>query len=212
MLIGISKNVGDYQIGIATEIGKPSAAELRTKDFAAFLRKVQAELEHAIDSFIEAKGGELDEIKKHNVKLHDLFKDDDDYKQFRSIFFQAKKTIDKTVYAGDNGIVAKRLITEEIFKIKDFFAREFPHYTLKPVQLKKPRSKVNNFLLFIGVLLLPYLFAWFTLRKGHSNLSRVLAFSWMAYMFYVSAVLVDKDKESAEKMTEKPVVVEQQKQ
>lgn len=34
-------------------------------------------------------------------------------------------------------------------------------------------------LLAIGIFVFPYLFAWFTLRKGHSTLSRVLAFVWM---------------------------------
>jgi hypothetical protein len=33
--------------------------------------------------------------------------------------------------------------------------------------------------LIIGIVLLPIVFAWFTLRKGHSTLSRVLSFGWL---------------------------------
>lgn len=34
-------------------------------------------------------------------------------------------------------------------------------------------------LLGVGIVLIPPIFAWFTLRKGHSVLSRVLSFSWL---------------------------------
>jgi hypothetical protein len=36
-----------------------------------------------------------------------------------------------------------------------------------------------GFLLGLGILLVPLLFAWFTLRTGHSRLSRVVAFGWL---------------------------------
>ena len=36
-----------------------------------------------------------------------------------------------------------------------------------------------GFLLGIGIFLFPIIFAWFTLRKGHSTLSRVLSFGWL---------------------------------
>lgn len=31
----------------------------------------------------------------------------------------------------------------------------------------------------IGVLLLPFVFAWFTMRKGHSTVARVISFGWL---------------------------------
>lgn len=43
-----------------------------------------------------------------------------------------------------------------------------------------PTRKVG-LLLGIGIFLLPYVFAWFTLRKGHSTLSRVLSLGWLAF-------------------------------
>jgi len=40
-------------------------------------------------------------------------------------------------------------------------------------------KKKVSILLGIGIFLVPFLFSWFTLKKGHTTLSRVLAFSWM---------------------------------
>lgn len=40
-------------------------------------------------------------------------------------------------------------------------------------------------LLGIGIFLLPIAFAWLTLRKGHSTLSRVVSFVWMAVTLIV---------------------------
>jgi hypothetical protein len=40
-----------------------------------------------------------------------------------------------------------------------------------------PSRKVG-ILLGIGIFVMPYIFSWFTLRKGHSTLARGLAFGW----------------------------------
>ena len=37
--------------------------------------------------------------------------------------------------------------------------------------------------LIVGIVLFPYVFAWFTLRKGHSANQRFLALGWMVVMF-----------------------------
>lgn len=44
-------------------------------------------------------------------------------------------------------------------------------------------------MLAIGIVLLPYIFSWFTLRKGHSRFSRVLSVTWLS-VFIVSNVWV----------------------
>ncbi len=36
----------------------------------------------------------------------------------------------------------------------------------------------------IAIFILPILFSWLTLRKGHTVLSRVLAFGWLATFIY----------------------------
>jgi hypothetical protein len=41
-----------------------------------------------------------------------------------------------------------------------------------------PVRKVG-FWLAVGIIFLPWIFSWFTLRKGHSTLSRVLAMAWV---------------------------------
>ncbi|MCB0377856.1 MAG: hypothetical protein KDD33_05125 [Bdellovibrionales bacterium] len=43
-----------------------------------------------------------------------------------------------------------------------------------------PRSV--GLLLGIGIFFLPYLFSWFTLRKGHTTKAKVLSFGWLALL------------------------------
>jgi len=54
-----------------------------------------------------------------------------------------------------------------------------------------------GFLLGAGILFLPMFFAWFTLRKGHTKLSKIVAFGWF-FVFIISAVLSPpKDQQTA---------------
>ncbi|MBB1387222.1 DUF4236 domain-containing protein [Pseudoalteromonas sp. SG45-5] len=39
-------------------------------------------------------------------------------------------------------------------------------------------------LLSIGILILPYIFAWLLLRSGYSTYSRLISFAWMAFLIY----------------------------
>jgi hypothetical protein len=41
--------------------------------------------------------------------------------------------------------------------------------------------KFKNFLLFLGVFFIPFIFAWFTLQSGYKTSSRILSFSWLAF-------------------------------
>lgn len=36
-----------------------------------------------------------------------------------------------------------------------------------------------SFLLGVGILFLPFIFAWFTLRKGHTTGAKIISFLWM---------------------------------
>lgn len=47
-----------------------------------------------------------------------------------------------------------------------------------------PQRSVS-LLLFIGILLVPIIFAWFLLRNGHTTLARILGFGWLVF-FLVS--------------------------
>ena len=51
-----------------------------------------------------------------------------------------------------------------------------------------------GFLLGLGIFFMPIIFAWFTLRKGHSNVARIIAFVWLGLMLVVSCSDLDKAK------------------
>jgi hypothetical protein len=48
-------------------------------------------------------------------------------------------------------------------------------------------KKSLKFPLNLGILLFPFIFAWFTLRQGHNILVRILSFSWL--VLYLTATL-----------------------
>lgn len=50
----------------------------------------------------------------------------------------------------------------------------------KPNRGAPAQPKSVSLLLGAGILLIPLIFSWFTLRKGHSTLARVIAFCWLA--------------------------------
>lgn len=52
-----------------------------------------------------------------------------------------------------------------------------------PPPFNPPAPQANrkvSILLGIGIFLFPLIFAWFTLRKGHSTLAKVISFGWLA--------------------------------
>lgn len=52
---------------------------------------------------------------------------------------------------------------------------------------KSPISRSVGFGLGVGIFLVPLVFVWFLLRKGHSTTSRVIGFAWLAlFLFGVS--------------------------
>lgn len=70
---------------------------------------------------------------------------------------------------------------------------EMPIHSRSPKRDRKEPTEGNRkvgLLLGLGILLLPIVFAWFLLRKGHSTLSRVIGFVWLALVlfFWIGAV------------------------
>lgn len=51
--------------------------------------------------------------------------------------------------------------------------------------------------LFLGIFFLPFVFAWFLLRKGHSTLARVLGFSWLVIPFALAGMAPPNDTQVA---------------
>jgi hypothetical protein len=45
-----------------------------------------------------------------------------------------------------------------------------------------------SLLLGLGIFFLPYIFAWFLLRRGYSTLSRILGFGWLAWLVFSTSI------------------------
>lgn len=55
--------------------------------------------------------------------------------------------------------------------------------------ITQPPTRHISALLLIGIALMPYIFVWFTLRKGYSNLTRLLCFGWLIGFFVLLKAL-----------------------
>lgn len=51
--------------------------------------------------------------------------------------------------------------------------------------MPKIERKVS-ILLGIGIFIMPYIFAWFTLREGYSKPARFISFGWFVFIVYLS--------------------------
>lgn len=156
MFIGVSKNVGNgFRIGVGTKLGgskKNSSKELNTKEFIEFMEKVQYDINYALLVFLEANGQSYKKLVKSKEDLNDIFKDNSDYMEFISIFNQTKRDIEKILYSGDSGIIAKRSITESIFTLKEFIDNKYPNIVPKEKIKDSSTSFLKWFLIFIGVI------------------------------------------------------------
>ena len=43
-----------------------------------------------------------------------------------------------------------------------------------------------SILLGIGIFMMPYIFAWFTLREGYSKSARFISFGWLLFLVFVN--------------------------
>ena len=56
-------------------------------------------------------------------------------------------------------------------------------------QVQTQPARRVGLLLGIGIFVIPIVFAWFTLRKGHSTTARVVSFVWMVISIGIAAVM-----------------------
>lgn len=70
------------------------------------------------------------------------------------------------------------------------------------VTVVPPQKRQVGFLLGLGVLFFPLLFAWLLLRKGHSTLARIFGFVWMALCFLSLVGLGSVSKDSYDRYKE----------
>ena len=61
------------------------------------------------------------------------------------------------------------------------------------VKADTPSSRSVGFWLGVGIFLVPLIFVWFLLRPGHSTLSRVIGFGWLAFMTFVGVANREHD-------------------
>lgn len=67
-------------------------------------------------------------------------------------------------------------------------------------QSSQQESREVGWLLGIGIVLLPLVFAWFTLRDGHSTKARVISFAWLG-LFAISAFANPPDDSNTDDST-----------
>jgi len=150
MFVGVSKNLGNgFRIGIATQIMSNSTTkELKSKEFQSFLQQVQIDMNNALKTFIEANGKNYKELVKSQEDLDEVFSNTPYYKDFSSLYASVKNEIEKIIYSGDTGVVAKRTITDNIFELKNFIKSRYPTTSI-PVEKKKS----NIFVKLLKVIL-----------------------------------------------------------
>lgn len=163
MFVGVSKNIGNgFRVGVGTKLGggkKPSSKELNTKEFQEFMQKVEDDINNSLLIFLEANGQSYKELVKSKADLDEVFKDNSDYKEFISLLNQTKRDIEKILYSGDSGVVAKRTITDSVFSLKEFIDNKYPNITPKE-KIKKPMNKfLKWFLIFLGFIIISNIIA-----------------------------------------------------
>ena len=154
MFVGFSKNIGGgFRVGVGTRIGgkgsKPTKEQLKNKDFKDFMNTAQYDMNVALVTFIEANNQDYKKIVKDNIDLDELFNDNNDYREFMSIFKKAKTKIDKIIYTGENGLIAKRKIASEIFDLKDFISKKYPNFQTKYKVKKNSSGFFSKLFIFI---------------------------------------------------------------
>jgi len=72
-----------------------------------------------------------------------------------------------------------------------------PPITQSPPPITPPKRTIS-ILLGIGILLLPIIFTWFTLRKGYSTNAKVFAFTWLILCLVIFSNIDENQKSTNE--------------
>jgi len=168
MFLGLSKNIGNgFRIGVSTRLFKPkrnpSVKEANFNEFVLFLNKSQNEINAILAFFMHLNGYDFNKLMKDKTDINLLFDGDDNYNKFISKFKDAKESMDKVIFSGDMGIVAKRKITNEIFELKSIVNSFYPdsesRYNSFCSKFKeKNSSSFNWFFMILAVSIIYFLF------------------------------------------------------
>ena len=224
MFVGVSKNIGGFRIGVGTKINpNPTAKELKNSEFKTFLSNMGEKGIVSVKKFIDTSGYDFDKLLKYEIDIDTLFIDNKKYDELSSIVKNIEKVIKRITEIEDFGVVGKRKISDEIYKLEDFvtdYVQNYTQYledglttksieidfsTLKEIPKKEEREEDGIFMqtvkqlldgfLFIGIIVLPFIFSWFTLMKRYSKYYRIFAFSWLIIYIFIISNGVDKNKE-----------------
>jgi hypothetical protein len=64
----------------------------------------------------------------------------------------------------------------------------------RPAQLPQTDARKIGFRLGLGIVFMPYIFSWLTLRKGHTRTQRIASFGWMGLVLIAAAAAPATDK------------------
>ncbi|MCG3703257.1 hypothetical protein L5F68_02785 [Aliarcobacter butzleri] len=222
MFVGLSKNLGNgFRIAIGTKINldknNKNKKDEQEEEFREFLNSMQKKSLDSLKKFIETNGYDFEELNKREIDLDDLFVGSKKYEEFIKILLEVNKIIERTLEIKDYGVVAKRKISDQVYELVDFcedYNKNFNTYLEKGlatnkididytqfnlVEIKKEKDTQNvslilKLFIYLGVVFMPYIFAWFTLMKGFSKTSRIISFIWLVvFLMGVSNSFKDKN-------------------
>ncbi|MCR8709604.1 hypothetical protein [Aliarcobacter butzleri] len=222
MFVGLSKNLGNgFRIAIGTKINldknNKNKKDEQEEEFREFLNSMQKKSLDSLKKFIETNGYDFEELNKREIDLDDLFVGSKKYEEFIKILLEVNKIIERTLEIKDYGVVAKRKISDQVYELVDFcedYNKNFNTYLeeglatnkididytqFNLVEIKKEKDTQNvslilKLFIYLGVVFMPYIFAWFTLMKGFSKTSRIISFIWLVvFLMGVSNSFKDKN-------------------
>ena len=194
---------------------KSSKKDEQEEEFIKFINSMNEKSLNSIKKFIENSGYDFNKLSNYDIDLDELFVGNKKYEEFSKLVIEASKIITRTMEIKDYGVVAKRRISDKVYELVDFeedYSKnfntyleqglttpskeiDFSKYTFtNPMGIKKQENSSKEkdisifykIFIYLGVLVMPLIFAWFTLKKGFSTTSRVLAFIW--FIFFLASL------------------------
>lgn len=80
----------------------------------------------------------------------------------------------------------------------------------KPNASAPTEVRAVSILLGIGIFLIPLIFAWFTLRKGHTTKAKVISFIWLALTFVIIASQDGTQRTAGSSSSASPITASQE--
>lgn len=102
------------------------------------------------------------------------------FEQFDLIRNMSKTGIFKEITPFTSLIKDGDKITQEVINKFENLDEEYEVISQKVEQHDSDESFISpSIALIIGIIFLPYIFSWFTLKKGYSKTSKIISFTWM---------------------------------